>query len=261
MPFDRARNDATAGRCPFPVVSQPSAGVKEPAMRCLVLTLATMLLLLVSPSWAQPAPTPAAPHPAPAASSPTSSPPPAEIDGFRSAKFGMTEPQVLNAIERDFGIKETQIHREHNPVQKTSALVVDVKDLLPGTGIARVSYLFGYESKKLFTVVIVWARVFNRADSREALVDAAAVLRSHFESEAFPRDVVIDSRLPDGSVLVFRGMDSQGRMVALTATGLYEQNLAGNPRRKAAQPAPVLRLTYIENPQHPDVYSIKRGQF
>src|SRR5262249_2637933 len=157
----------------------------------------------------------------------------------------------------DFGLKDAQIQHDSNPVQKTSMLTIDVKDLLPGTGTARISYLFGYENKKLFTVVIVWAHAFNPADTREVLVDAATVLRGHFESEAFAKGTLTDARLPGGSVLVFRGIDGEGRMVVLTATGLSIPN-TGAAREKEPPPSePALRLTYIEDPQHPDVYSIK----
>jgi hypothetical protein len=228
-------------------------------MHLSVLTLVTVLAIAMPALAQQPTAQPEAGSP-PTAQSETPGPVEAKIDGFRSAKFGMTEAEVLKAIESDFGLKQSQIRRESNPVQKTSVLVAEVKDLLPGTGTARISYLFGYSNKKLFTVTVLWARSFNPADTREVLIDAAAVLRSHFEGQAFPKGVLVDARLPDGSVLVFRGTDAQGRMVVLTAAGLYVQN-AGDKSKETMQPEPVLRLTYIENPQHPDVYSVKQGQF
>lgn len=219
------------------------------------------LLVMISPSLAQQKPAVAplpsaavAPKPAPAPSS-------AKLDGFRSARFGMPATDVRNAIQTDFGISDSDIKVEINPVQKTTALSVDVKDLLPGTGFARVSYLFGYKSNRLFTVLVVWAHAFSPENTREVLVDAANVLRAHFETEVFPKGVVIDTALPDGSVLVFRGIDAQGRMVALAATALYAENPTGAADKAAPQPDPVLRLTYVEDPQHPDVYTIKPGEF
>jgi hypothetical protein len=50
-------------------------------------------------------------------------------------------------------------------------------------------------------------------------------------------------------------------MVALTATGLYNANAGAAGQKQVAQPDPVLRLTYLEDPQHPDVYTIKQGDF
>lgn len=236
-------------------------------MRFSVPVAALMLLVFAGPSFAQQKPgsaalkstplltAPAAPKPAAAPAQPAL--PPAKIDGFRSAKFGMTEDDVRKAIMQDFSMSDSDVKRDMNPVQMTTALSVDVKDLLPGTGVARVTYLLGYKTNKLFSVVIVWALALNAADTQEVLVEAAAVLRAHFETESFPRGVVADSALPDGTVLVFRGVDGQGRMIALTAVGVY----APTGQKPAAQPDPVLRLTYIEDPQKPDVYTIKPGEF
>ena len=172
----------------------------------------------------------------------------------------MTAADVRKAIQSDFGVSDNDIKVEINPVQKATALTIDVKDLLPGAGVARVSYLFGYKSNRLFTVLVVWAHAFSPDNTREVLIDAANVLRAHFETENFPRGVVVDSALSDGSVLVFRGIDAQGRMVALAATALYTANPAAGDKT-APQPDPVLRLTYVEDPQHPDVYTIKPGEF
>ena len=234
-------------------------------MRISVAAAVLALLVCTGPSFAQQKLPPAAPKTAaaPAAPKSTAATPaapvltPAKIDGFRGAKFGMGEEEVRDAIMHDFGMSDSDVKRDINPVQMTTALTVDVKDLLPGTGLARVTYLFGYKTGKLFSVVIVWARALNAADTQEVLVEAAAVLRAHFETESFPKGVVVDNSLPDGSVLVFRGVDSQGRMVAMTATGIYTP--AG--QKEGTQPDPVLRLTYIEDPQHPDVYMIKQGEF
>jgi len=247
-------------------------------MRFSVPVAALMLLMSAAPSMAQqkppvlpprPAPTvatPAAPKiaaPAPPAARPASSTPApqalpvAKIDGFRTAKFGMSEDEVRDAIMQDFGVGASDVKHDTNPVQMTTALTVEVKDLLPGTGLARVTYLIGYKSSKLFSVVIVWARALNAVDTQEVLVEAAAVLRAHFETESFAKGAVVDAGLPDGSVLVFRGVDGQGRMVAMTATGIYTPT----GQKEGAQPDPVLRLTYIEDPQHPDVYTIKPGEF
>jgi hypothetical protein len=229
-----------------------------------VISAASGLVLLAMPALAQPKATtaPAQPAAVVARPAPVAAPVTAKIDGFRTARFGMAAADVRKAIQTDFGIGDSDVKVEINPVQKTTALTVDVKDLLPGTGIARVSYLFGYKSNRLFTVIVVWARAIGPENTREVLVDAANVLRAHFETEAFPKGVTIDAALPDGSVLVFRGIDAQGRMVALAATALYAGDPTGKTDKNAPpQPDPVLRLTYVEDPLHPDVYTIKPGEF
>ncbi len=67
--------------------------------------------------------------------------------------------------------------------------------------------------------------------------------------------MAVNSKLPDGSVSVFRGIDGSGRMVVL---------LLVNPPAKEGEPANQninLRLSCIENPDSPDIYKIKKDDF
>lgn len=75
--------------------------------------------------------------------------PPATIAGFRQALFGMNEEQVRQAIRKDFPAAAGKISNAVNPSEKTMVLSLTVSDLLPNTGYARISYIFGYRSKKL----------------------------------------------------------------------------------------------------------------
>ena len=78
------------------------------------------------------------------------------IDGFRSAKFGMDEKQLLRAISKDFRIPKTKIKNLTNPIEKITALEVTVPKLLAFGGPARVQYILGYKSKKLVNVSVLW---------------------------------------------------------------------------------------------------------
>src|SRR6185369_13874999 len=92
----------------------------------------------------------------PATEAPAATPAPAEpIDGFRSAKFGMAEAEVVAAIEKDFGVKAGDVAREDNPLEKTVALVAKVSDLIPDSGPARAVYILGYKTKALIQVNVV----------------------------------------------------------------------------------------------------------
>src|SRR5207244_3808179 len=81
----------------------------------------------------------------------------AAIDGFRQARFGMTEDQLRQAIKKDFPAAAAKLKVSTHPSEKTTVLTVTVADLLPQTGTARVFYVLGYKSKKLIQVNIVWA--------------------------------------------------------------------------------------------------------
>ena len=54
----------------------------------------------------------------------------AAIDGFRSARFGYKENDVLRAIKKDFSINKNGVSRVVNQQEKTVTLGIDVKDLL-----------------------------------------------------------------------------------------------------------------------------------
>jgi hypothetical protein len=78
----------------------------------------------------------------------------AEVEGFRSTKFGMTEADVKVAIANDFGIKGAAVHEQPNAGERTKVLLVKVADLLPGGGTVEISYVFGYRTKKLIQISV-----------------------------------------------------------------------------------------------------------
>ena len=61
----------------------------------------------------------------------------AKIDGFRSAKFGVRERDVMKAIYRDFKINKKKVSRVEHPIEKTVSLGVNVEKLLPNSGPAK----------------------------------------------------------------------------------------------------------------------------
>ena len=76
------------------------------------------------------------------------------IEGFRSAKFNMDMDQVKRAIHRDFKLRDNKITNIKHPTEQTESLGVTVEKLLPGSGKARIVYVFGYKNKRLIQVNI-----------------------------------------------------------------------------------------------------------
>src|SRR5579883_2367297 len=106
---------------------------------------------------------------------------PYEVEGFRSAKFGMDEAQVKRAIATDFGVKESTITREVNPVDRTTVLSITAKDVLPDIAIARIHYILGYNQKKLFQVVLTWgAGTSETAANNTTVLGGAQELLNYF---------------------------------------------------------------------------------
>jgi hypothetical protein len=184
----------------------------------------------------------------------------ASVDGFRQARFGMSEDQVRQAIHKDFPALAGKLTSAVHPSEKTNVLSLTVADLLPHTGNAHISYIFGYHSKQLVQVNIVWSSDGTTA-SDETIVGTANSLRDYFTSENFaPENVVINRQLAENTILVFRASDERKRTILLI---LSRVPAAARSEEKKGPRAPplMLELSYIEDAAHPDVFRIGKGQF
>ena len=180
----------------------------------------------------------------------------ANIDGFRSAKFGMQMDKVKQAIRRDFSIPGMKIDSITHPTEQTQSLGVTIEKLLPKSGKSRVVYVFGYQSKRLMQVNILIGHPVDNQVTAQQVVDSGNLLGSHFFKKRYQEDgLVAHARLNDGSVLIFRGKDQKGRMVLLRLSDPQSSN-EDNEGLKIA-----LNLSYIEKPGEPDVYKLKEGDF
>ena len=182
-----------------------------------------------------------------------------EVSGFRSAQFGMAETAVRAAIAKDFPVQAKTIASETNPVEKTTALSLTVDDLVPESGPARISYILGYKSKALIQVNITWGAVAPgvAAAAPETLVNTAAQLSNYLSGAGYsPDSIVSNAVLPGGSLVVFRGNDSKGRMTLLAMRGRNETV------DKVVQFTPnQLQLSYVADPRNPDVFRLEKGKF
>jgi len=185
--------------------------------------------------------------------------PPAAIEGFRQALFGMTEEQVRQVVRKDFPAAAAKINSAVHPSEKTTVLSATVTDLLPNTGNARVSYIFGYRSKKLIQINIVWTSEGSAA-SDETVVGTANSLRDYFATQNYkPDSAVANRQIAEDTILVFRANDRQERTVLLVLSGVAA---ARREEKKGPRPPPLtLELSYILDAAHPDVFRIAKGQF
>jgi hypothetical protein len=184
--------------------------------------------------------------------------PHARIDGFRQVHFGMSEEQARQAIRKDFPAAFGKLTSAIHPSEKTTVLSLTVTDLLPHSGDARISYIFGYRSKKLIQVNVVWTSDGNAAGD-ETVVGTANALRNYFLSQKYQPDSVVANReITENTILVFRANDAEGRTVLLLLTGVAA---AARKEKKGPQPPLTLQLSYIQDAAHPDVFRIAKGQF
>lgn len=189
------------------------------------------------------------------------------IEGFRSARFGASEAEVLAAIQQDFGIAEAEVLREHNPLEKTTALIVEVEDMIPDSGKARIAYILGYKTSSLIQVNVVWGAPVVEEPDLQQLATTGNILQRYFLEQRYVPETVFTNRvLADKSVLIFTGSDQQGRQVTLTLGGANPQPAGseGSAEEEAAAAEAqraFLRLSYVANPGNPDVFKIAPGAF
>jgi hypothetical protein len=195
---------------------------------------------------------------APSAATPApATPAVAEVTGFRSARFGMTEAQVRSAIERDFRVPQDAIQTEENKAEQTHVLVVQVPDVLPGGGKANVSYVLGFKSKTLIQVGLSWSKATDDKITPEQLFSNANVLRSHFVTAGYKPDTIATNMPVNGGILMFRGSDAQDRTTMLLLQGTFSQ---GENNQREMTPTALL-LFYIADAKSPDVYRLPAGSF
>jgi hypothetical protein len=249
----------------------------RPSLPCLArLGLASLALLLASSgaAMAQTPPKPAAPKPAapapktpaapPAAGTPAPAGPTYVIDGFRSAKFGMTPEEVRAAITKDFNATPAMINEVPILAQQTTALTVALDHLDPGPGAVGISYIFGATKKTLMHINVVWTTGATPADDqRRAIASSAAQLAAYFQGQTWlPKHAAGGVLGADKSVLVFLGLDAAGAAVEVNAVGVPIESKDPAAAALATPAGPAqLRLSYSADVQHPDVKTITPGAF
>ncbi|MEO8559087.1 MAG: hypothetical protein ABI439_08505 [Rhodospirillales bacterium] len=216
----------------------------------------------------------------------------ADVSGFRSARFGMTQDQVKEAIKADFDVDGKDVRSGANDQEKTTFLAVQFSNLVPDSGTALITYIFGFTSHKLIQVNMVWGKLAGQTTPPPELVSTGKLLQQYFMVQGFARDTIIFNRSTDaGGVVLFNGYDDKKRSVLLVLdTVAMSVNGAPSPTPpaapslrtkpdpkappKATAPKPgdkkpvqmqlvaaSLRLSYIENAVSPDIFRIQRGKF
>ena len=216
----------------------------------------------------------------------------ATIYGFRSAHFGDDEKAIRAAIKKDFGVRKDKIAVRDNLVAGTRTLVVHAENLLPETGPAEIGYIIGYRSKGLTQVNVIWGTPVSASASGVQVAKTAVMLKSYFSKQGFdPKRIVADRRLRGGGILVFRASDKDDRLVQLvyreadlkapSSSGAKKDDAASaagasddeaetgetakveNSATKTGEmkKAYMLRLSYVLDPQHPDIIRIEKGAF
>ncbi len=179
----------------------------------------------------------------------------ANIEGFRSALFGMEERDVLRAIYKDFKINRKQVSRIEHPEEKTLSLGIRVDKLLPNSGPAKIYYILGHKSHRLMHINVIWGRPATKNPNPQNVVAVANQLRNHLAQKSYRKEgLALNAKLSEDIILVFQGLDKKGRAVKLVLV-----NPKSDPDKVGENIS--LTLSYIEKPGKPDVFRIKEGDF
>jgi hypothetical protein len=180
----------------------------------------------------------------------------AEVKGFRSALFGMSEAEVRAAAAKDFATSADAIKSTQNAVEHTQVLSLKAADVLPEGGVAEVAYVLGYKTKKLIQINISWSKATDDKLTPERLTANAETLRAYFLGAGYKADTVVNNAPMNNGVLLFRGADNSGRTTALLLQGAF----TGDKEQRTLSPRNV-SLFYLADPKNPDIYRVQPGKF
>jgi hypothetical protein len=171
------------------------------------------------------------------------------IDGFRSAKFGMDEKQVMRAIAKDFKVFKEKVERLIPPKEKTTVLSIHVPKLMELGGPSNIFYVLGYKSKRLIQVNIDWGKGVTDNFSSKDLFTISNLLRKHFAKRKYKSNgYAVNKKMNDNSVLVFRGQNKKGRGITLILESAKKEE--GIEADKSYS----LSLSYISDIKNPDIF-------
>ena len=180
------------------------------------------------------------------------------LDGFRSARFGMTQDKVRAAIKTDFNLSGDAIVAGTNAAERTQLLTITVPDLLPGGGKAQVSYVFGYSSKALIQVGISWSAAIDPTVDAAKLYANSDVLVAHFTSAGYVPATIRTGVVVDNGILLFRGEDAAGHATILLMQGQFTGT--ADSTQKVLKPT-SLALLYAADSKSPDIFKLDPGSF
>ena len=187
---------------------------------------------------------------------------PAVVEGFRSARFDMTEEQLRAAIAADFKISPVQIVKQVHKADRTTILSIKVPDLLPESGVAQINYKLGYKSKRLIQIDVIFGAAVDAKATQQALTAVIVNLRQYLQEREFDKDkVVVNATTGQANiVLLFRGQDAKDRVVALLGQFKLDPKAEKGKQLLLDQPEAVI-VSYVLDTKNPDIFKIEKGKF
>jgi hypothetical protein len=195
----------------------------------------------------------------------------ANVEGFRSAKFGGSEKDVIQAAIRDLHITEKDIQKQQDPTAKVTILSAKLNSFEPVGVPATVNYVMGYKCNCLTQVSIQWnyPKEITPAQRGNAMLGISA-LANRFQNEGWGKDEMIVNRLSgqskdgsEGAVVFFHGQNPQGGAITLLGGPVKITKDKDKPENVNADvdSMQVVSVIYEKDAKNPDVNKIDVSGF
>lgn len=159
------------------------------------------------------------------------------VKGFRLAQFGMSEQQVIRAIEADFGLLENKVERQRESDKHILTIVSLTLD--PKNGKALIHYYFSSHGQQLNRVDVVWGHPDHSNVDKTILQNSSAKLKNLFTQL---RQLETKKTNTDTNPYIFYGIDTSGNGIKM---------MWANPLDKSFHPIPnsesTLTLSYFQS--------------
>ena len=208
--------------------------------------------------------------------SPTGRPPsfdvhfvPYKVAGYGNATFGMTPDQVKALVAHDYPGGLASLKDASDITTGLHTLTIVVPTLAPGPGPATISYVFGNASQRLAAINVYWIATGRAtAGERAALVAAGGSVVGGLAGWKWDGSW-LGRVIGPNELVVFSGRDVAGGGVEVRLDGVDLDVQTATPSapltplvHRPAAPGPArLRLSFVSDTQHPDVYRIPAGAF
>lgn len=198
----------------------------------------------------------------------------ADVSGFRSARFGATESEVMKAIKNDLGVKEANVHRTQDATTRVTVLEVKLKAFTPMNLPATMTYVLGYKCNCLMQVGISWAFPDNASvEQRKTAMMGVGALVDRFTKMKWEKDEVVTGRamgeVKDGSdnaLVFFRGQNKKNEAITLIGAPVKMSKNAKDPKKEDSFAANIdeiktISLSYEKDVVNPDIYKVDVSGF
>ncbi len=193
-----------------------------------------------------------------------------DIDGFRSARFGQKEKEVMAAAVKDLGVKENAFKTTKDEALKVTVLSTKLTKFAPLDVPATINYVMGYQCNCLMQVSVTWDLPEGKdVESRKTAMRGVGALVGKFQSQKWGKDETVVNRLPgeakegeESTIIFFRGQNKDGGAITLAGAPVKMEKGKGSEGLVAnIDNIKAITLIYEKDAAKPDIYRVDVSGF